>query len=206
MFSRPITIAAGCAVFALAAACGGTGDHASVAGDGGTESAAPSASPSDPPGHTASPEVGGQASAACGIATLRAKLTLAGAAAGNRYAQLVLTNTGAAPCHTYGYPGLKLTGGGNPPTKAIRVTETGTPVHLTLNPGAAAWTRLHWGAAPGSGDHQSGACQPTAKHLWITPPDQRDHLTATWSYGPVCEAGTLYVSPLHKGDHDPGAS
>lgn len=207
MFTRPIITAAGCAALALAAGCGGSGDHASVAGDR-TRSAAPSTSAS-PDARTASPGTPGRrdhAATACGTATLHAKLTLGGAAAGSRYATLVLTNTGAAPCHTYGYPGLKLTGGGDPPTKAVRVTETGKAVRLILNPGASAWTRLHWGAAPGAGDHQSGTCQPTATHLWITPPDQRDHLTARWSYGPVCERGTLYVSPLHPGDHDPGAS
>lgn len=208
MFSRPIITAAGCAALALAAGCGGSGDHASVAGNGRTRSAVPSTSAS-PDARTASPGTPGQrdqAAAVCGTAALHAKLTLGGAAAGSRYATLVLTNTGAAPCRTYGYPGLKLTGPADPPTKAVRVTETGTPVRLTLKPGASAWTRLHWGAAPGAGDHRSGACQPTAAHLWITPPDQRDHLTAKWSYGPVCERGTLYVSPLHPGDHDPGAS
>lgn len=207
MFSRPIIFAAACAGFALAAGCGGSGDRASAAGDGGTPSAGPS-TPASPGARTASPGSPGprDQAAACGTVTLHAKLTLGGAAAGNRYALLVLTDTGAAPCRTYGYPGLKLTGTGNPPTKAVRVTETGKPVHLTLKPGASAWTRLHWGAAPGAGDHQTGACQPTPAHLWITPPDQRDHLTVKWSFGPVCEHGTIYVSPLHPGDHDPGAS
>lgn len=211
MFSKPTIAAAGCAALALTAGCGGSGDHATIAGNGRTQSAAPSttASPSGASGHTAPPSSPGarnRAASACGTATLRARLSLGGAAAGNRYAVLVLTNTGPVPCRTYGYPGLKLTGAGDPPTKAVRVTETGSPVHLTLKPGASAWTRLHWGAAPGAGDHQTGACQPTATHLWITPPDQRDHLTAKWSYGPVCQRGTLYVSPLHPGDHDPGAS
>ena len=203
MFSRPIiAVAAGCAALALAAGCGSGGDNASVTG-GGDASASGSATPFATP---SAPGVKDQAAAACGTATLKARLTMGGAAAGNRLAALVLTNTGATPCHTYGYPGLKLTGGGDPPTKAVRGTETGKPERITLKPGTSAWSRLQWGTVPGTGDKQGGDCQPTAAALWVTPPDQRDHLTTAWSFGPVCERGTITVNPLRPGDHDPRAA
>ena len=198
---KPIIAAAACAALALAAGCGEGGDRATVAGDGGGSASAT-------PPTTASPSAPGarnEPTPPCGTATLRATLSLTGAAAGNRYALLVLTNTGSAPCRTYGYPGLNLTGADAPPTKTVRKPETGKPERITLKPGASTWTRVHWGAAPGTGDHQSGDCQPTATSLQITPPDQRDHLRAKWTYGPVCERGTLYVSALHPGDHDPNA-
>lgn len=207
MFSRPIVaVAAGCAALALAAGCGNGGDKASVTG-GGNDAASGSATPS---ATSSAPAPGAQDRAAsapaCGTATLKARLTLGGAAAGNRFATLVLTNTGSAPCHTYGYAGLKLTGGGDPPTKAVRSTEVGKPRRITLKPGKSAWSRLQWGNVPGPGDHQNGDCQPTATSLWITPPDQRDHLTAKWPFGPVCERGTINVNPLRPGDHDPRAA
>lgn len=205
MFSRAIiAVAAGCAVLALVAGCGNGGDNASVTGGDATASgsATPSATSSAP-----APGAQDQAAvAACGTATLKARVTMGGAAAGNRFGTLVLTNTGSAPCHTYGYPGLKLTGGGNPPTKVSRGTETGKPKRVMLKPGKSAWSRLQWGTVPGTGDQQSGDCQPTAAALWVTPPDQRDHLTTTWSFGPVCERGTITVNPLRPGDHDPRAA
>lgn len=203
MFSRPvIAVATGCAALMLAAGCGSDGDDASVTtggknGRSAPASAKPSATAHGDPDHGAS---------ACGTAALRARLTLNGAAAGNRFATLVLTNTGAAPCRTYGYAGLRLTGGGDPPTKTKRSTETGKPERVTLKPGKSAWSRLQWGTVPGAGDHQNGDCQPTATGLWVTPPDQRAHLAVNWSYGPVCERGTVNVNPLRPGDHDPRAA
>lgn len=207
MVSRPIiAVAAGCAALALTAGCGANGDNASVT-SGDTGGSSPSATPSAP---SSAPAPGASdhaaATQACGTATLRAKLTMGGAAAGNRFAALVLTNTGAAACHTYGYVGLKLTGGGDPPTKVVRSTEVGKPLPITLKPGKSAWSRLHWGNVPGTGDRQSGDCQPTATTLWVTPPDQRDHLTVKWTLGPVCEQGTINLNPLRRGDHDPRAA
>lgn len=212
MVSRPvIAAAAGCAVLALAAGCGNGGDTTS-ANSGGNETASTPASPAPPFAPSSAPASGTQdhaasaSASACGTATLKARLTLGGAAAGNRFAALVLTNTGSAPCHTYGYVGLKLTGGGNPPTKVVRSTEVGKPHRIVLKPGKSAWSRLHWGNVPGPGDQQSGDCRPTATGLWVTPPDQRDHLTVKWSLGPVCEGGTINLNPLRRGDHDPRAA
>ena len=212
MFSRPIiAVAGGCAALALlASGCGDGRDHASVAGPGGP-SGAPTATVTGHggAGPSAAGSTGGKMAAApCGTATLRARLDAnPGAAAGNRFAALVLTNTGSAPCRTYGYVGLKLAGGGDPPTRVVRGRDGGpAPRHLTLKPGASAWTRLQWGVVPGHGDRPSGPCRPTATGLWVTPPDQRTHLTVPWKNGPVCEGGTIHVTPLRPGDHDPRAA
>src|SRR5262245_39746048 len=99
MVSRPvIAVAAGCAVLARRAGCGNGGDTTSATG---SESASDSPKPS---AASSAPASGAQdhaaATSACGTATLKARLTLGGAAAGNRFAALVLTNTGSAPCHT----------------------------------------------------------------------------------------------------------
>lgn len=199
MFSRPVIAIAALAL--LTAGCGTSGDNASVTTGNGPGGGSPgsSATPSAP----ATAAQDRAAPATCGTATLRARLSLNGVAAGNRFATLVLTNKGSAPCHTYGYVGLKLTGGGDPPTKAVRTDEVGPPKRVTLKPGRSAWARLQWGAVSGTGDEQTGDCQPTAKSVWVTPPDQRDHLTVKWSYGPVCERGTIRVNPLRPGSHDP---
>lgn len=214
MFSRPIiAVAGGCAALALlASGCGNGSDHASVAGPGGSpgapsttatghDDAAPSGMPSTGGGKAGDP-------APCGAATLRARLdTNPGAAAGSRFAALVLTNTGSAPCRTYGYVGLKLAGDGDPPTHVVRGRDGGpAPRRVMLKPGASAWTRLQWGVVPGQGDRQTGRCRPTATRLWVTPPDQRTHLTVPWRGGPVCQAGTIHVTPLRPGDHDPRAT
>ncbi|HEY3685045.1 MAG TPA: DUF4232 domain-containing protein [Streptosporangiaceae bacterium] len=201
MFSRPIiAVAGGCAAVALlASGCGtGGGDSTTVTTSPGPASSAPTGSAGGAKGSAAN---GG--TSACGTSALRARLSMGGVAAGNRFGTLVLTNTGPAACHTYGYPGLQLTGGGNPPTHATRESADGPPKRVTLKPGGSAWSRLQWGAVAGTGDKQTGDCQPTAADLRVTPPDQRAFLTVKWSYGPVCERGTIRVDPLRPGDHDP---
>jgi hypothetical protein len=203
MFSRPIiAVAGGCAAVALlASGCGASGgDNTSV-----TTSRSPANGASTGPGGGAGStgSASKNATAACGTSALRARLTMGGVAAGNRFGTLVLTNTGSAACHTYGYVGLKLAGGGDPPTNATRESGDGAAKRVTLKPGGSAWSRLQWGAVAGTGDKQSGDCQPTAANLRVTPPDQRALLTVKWSYGPVCERGTIRVDPLRPGDRDP---
>ncbi|WP_314173614.1 DUF4232 domain-containing protein [Streptomyces winkii] len=120
-------------------------------------------------------------------------------AAGNRYADLVLTNSSSAACRTQGWPGLQLTGedGEKIPTDAVR--DHSTPSEpITLSPGGRASARLHWTVVPGKDDPADGKC-PGPAALRVIPPDQRTAKSAAWKMGEVCGAGQIDVRPLLPG-------
>jgi hypothetical protein len=128
----------------------------------------------------------------CHTSELTGSLTGADAGAGQRYLTLVLRNTGGETCTIDGYGGVGLVDarGAALPTDQIRVASP-APALLTLRPGASASSVLHWTVVPGSGDAQTGDCQPTAATLRVIPPDETDALSIAWTGGPVCQGGTL---------------
>jgi hypothetical protein len=136
----------------------------------------------------------------CTTSSLSAALRMAGPGAGNRYAFLTLTNRSAAPCRMYGYVGLGLIGAdGRPlPTQVARLAPQ-PPASITLPPGGSAYTRLHWTVVAGVGEPEQGPCRPTPSRLWVTPPDERSHLTIPWSLGEVCGSGKISVIPVTAG-------
>jgi hypothetical protein len=117
------------------------------------------------------------------------------AGAGQRYATLLLRNTGGRTCTVHGFGGLGLAGAGGAalPTKQARVGGPATTV--SLGPGATARSDLHWGAVNGPGDAPAGDCQPTPTALRVIPPDETDALSVAWTFGPVCEGGTIEQHP-----------
>lgn len=145
------------------------------------------------------------ASPRCGTAMLSARFLIQGPAAGHRYAALVLTNSANLACRTSGYPGMQLVAasGAPIPTKLVRMVHT-EPLRITLYPGESAWTLLRWSVVPAPGEPQHGPCEPTPKNAWVTPPDERSHLTGPWVLGFVCEHGTIQLSPLAPGDGPAG--
>jgi hypothetical protein len=134
----------------------------------------------------------------CQTGQLSAQLTNPDAGAGQRYLTLVYTNNSAKDCTMFGFPGLQLVGSGNPPTNVVRNPLPKTLVTLPAN-GGHAYTVLHWGAVPGSGDSMSGDCQPDPSQVKLTSPNATSSLTQPWTYGPVCEMGTIDVNPMSSG-------
>lgn len=142
----------------------------------------------------------GSGSGRCATSMLSAALRAAGPAAGNRYAFLTLTNRSAAPCRVYGYVGLGLIGSDGRPlaTQVVRLAPP-QPASITLRPGGSAYTRLHWSVVAGPGEPQHGPCRPAPGQVWVTPPDERSHLTIAWSLGEVCGSGRVSTTPLTAG-------
>jgi hypothetical protein len=95
----------------------------------------------------------------------------------------------------YGFGGLGLAGAGGTalPTKQVRAG--GPPTTVSLAPGATVRSALHWGSVNGPGDPPTGACQPTPTTLRVIPPDETDPLSLAWTFGPVCEGGTIEQQP-----------
>ena len=136
----------------------------------------------------------------CHTSQLDGRVHMLGAAAGNRYAALVLTNTSGVACRTYGFVGLQLTGasGTKLPTTVVRETSP-KPHEITLGPGRSAWTRIHWTVASGTGEPDTGPCEPQPARLLVIPPDERTQLDAAWPSGSVCERGKIFVTALSLG-------
>lgn len=154
-------------------------------GGSGSTSEAPSPTPGGP--------------ARCAATVLRGTMQPKDSAAGNRYADLVVTNTGTMPCTLYGYGGLQLLGAdGKPlPTTALR-DEPPRPTLIVLAPGGHAAKLLHWGVVPTGNEPPDKPCQPTPTTLSIIPPDETQPFTVTWDLGPVCAAGTIHGSAYYK--------
>jgi hypothetical protein len=139
-----------------------------------------------------------QPNTTCQANQLSANLTNPQAGAGQRYLTLVFTNTSSKDCTMFGFPGLQLLGPGNPPTNVVRSNKPKVLIGLQAN-GGQAFTTLHWGAIPGTGDSQMGNCQPEPNQIKLTSPNAFGSLQQPWTYGPVCEKGTIDVDPMAAG-------
>jgi hypothetical protein len=136
----------------------------------------------------------------CHTGDLSVRVTGGDGGAGQRYAGVVLTNTSSRTCTVYGYIGVALSGPHGPaPTDLIR--DPGDRRHVTLRPGGAAATSLHWTAVPGGGE--GPYCGPRTTTLEVTPPDETTQTSVPWSYGGVCQHGELHTVPLVAGASPP---
>jgi hypothetical protein len=122
-----------------------------------------------------------------------------GAASGNRYVAIVLTNTGTADCTLDGYPGVQLVAADGTPVPTWVVQGLTPPAVVTLAPGTSAWSRAQFGANPDPGDSPTWPCQPIAAAAQVSPPGQTDAQVITWSYGPVCEQGRIRAEAFRAG-------
>jgi Protein of unknown function (DUF4232) len=136
----------------------------------------------------------------CTTATLSGAIRPLDSAAGNRYAEIVLTNRGEGTCVINGYGGVGLLGAGGRALPSRQDRDTSVPgAPVTLRPGATAMSRLHWGAVNSVGDSQTGQCQPTPTTLTVIPPDERTALRIAWTLGPVCDRGRLEQQAYRAG-------
>ena len=161
-----------------------------AASSAGSRPSAPKSYPaSSPP-----PERGSR----CATDVLRGSLELADAAAGNRYARLVVTNTGPAACTLRGHHGFQLLGPGDEmlPTDVQWTDNPGTAL-VTLAPGASAASNLRWSAVPAAGDATSGPCRPEPVKAQAIPPDETTPVVVDWTFGPVCAGGRIEISAFY---------
>jgi hypothetical protein len=199
-------LVAGIAVTALGAlaACGNGSPAAqapatvTVTQSAGAQPAAGASSPAS--GGPERPEsVKNDATPKCSAATLKGEITSGDAAAGNRYAKLVVTNTGKAACTLYGYGGLALanTSGAGQPTRLTRALDP-KPALVSLQPGQKATKNLHWGAVADGTEPTSGPCEPESSGINVIPPDETQPFAVRFGFGSVCEHGTIDGSAYYK--------
>jgi hypothetical protein len=135
----------------------------------------------------------------CSTADLSAQLKGGGAGAGQRYATIVLTNTSGRTCTVHGYGGMALLGapGQGVPTD-LRRNASPAPTTVTLVPGASARSLLHWAVIPATNENQM-VCEPTAVTTVVTPPNQTTAALRPWTFGMVCQHGTIYQNAYVPG-------
>jgi len=152
--------------------------------------------PAPPSAPTATPR--------CHTGDLSATLRALGAGAGQRYAALVLTNSSGHACEVYGYVGMLLLDGNRQPvpTNVVRRASP-APQVVTLTPGQAAYSQLHWTVVPGTGDAQSAQCEPQPVFVEVTPPDETTQLVTPWNMEVVCLRGRIDVTALAAGTGPP---
>ncbi|HEV7210771.1 MAG TPA: DUF4232 domain-containing protein [Blastococcus sp.] len=173
-----------------------TGRSATTAGTTAatTGSTGPAGSTSSTSGSRSTATAGGGPGTVdrCHTSELTGSLVPGSPGAGQRYATLVLRDTGGQRCTIHGYGGLGLVGadGHALPTTQVRAPSP-APATVLLAPGGTVSSQLHWSVVPGPGDSQSSACQPTPTTLRVIPPDETDALSVRWDQGPVCSKGTI---------------
>jgi hypothetical protein len=120
------------------------------------------------------------------------------AGAGQIEYALTLTNTSQATCYVRGVPRATLLGvsAGALPTH-VTAAGGGGPTQVVLEPGASAVAHARFSPdVPGEGDSQSGACQPQAHTLQVSPNGGGVTDAAVRPATSVCERGTLNFETL----------
>ncbi len=140
------------------------------------------------------------AAAACGGGDLSGSFSAVpgSAGAGQITYTLHLTNTSAVPCFVTGLPQLQLLDakGTQLPTN-VRAAQAGqaTGAKIILQPGESAASDARFSPdVPGTGDQQSGACEPTASQVQVTATGGGTFIVALSPPTAVCERGTLSMS------------
>ena len=178
-------------------AVGGSDDSSSS--DTTTTSSSTTTSTSSPVSTTAPPvATTAKPNNTCQAGQLAAHVNDPDSGAGQRYSKLVFTNNSSKDCTMFGFPGLQLLGPGNPPTNVVRNNKPKILVTLQAG-GGQAYTTLHWGVVPGSGEPVMGDCEPNPNQIKLTSPNAFGSLTQPWTFGPVCEHGTIDIDPMAPG-------
>jgi hypothetical protein len=152
---------------------------------------------------TAPPTAAGLASCPTGGLRITVDASQADGAAGSTYYPLDFTNTSAAPCALYGYPGVSLVtaaaaDGAQIGAAAARNPEFG-PAQVRLEPGGQAHAWLQVAAA---GNYPASTCQPATAHgLRVYPPGQTEPGYVRQDF-PACAgdgARLLTIMPVRGG-------
>ncbi|TDD93447.1 DUF4232 domain-containing protein [Actinomadura rubrisoli] len=125
-----------------------------------------------------------------------------GAGAGHRYADLVLANDSDNTCSLQSYVSLRLLDAKGKPLPTRVVHLPGKPKLVTLEPFERAVTRMDWSVVPTGDEPVDRPCQPTAASLDVDLPHSTPEPgwnVVAWNYGPVCNKGTINISPILAG-------
>jgi hypothetical protein len=209
------------ALAVLATGCGSSSGSGGSSSSASTGSSGPQASTSPatssatssataPASASAVPATSSQATsphaagpAPCATTDLQVKLGASSGAAGSVYQPIDFTNTGAAACTLYGYPGVSLATT-HPPSQigaAAARNPSPPPKQVTLASGAVAHAVVQVTFA---GNYPASTCGPTpASALLVYPPNQKTPVSLPYrSTG--CSSTKITI--LHVNVVQPGTS
>lgn len=170
---------------------------------GGGESATPSPGSkpgASSPGGTAGagkPTTTGSSTDRCHTSQLRASIGRGSPGAGQRNFPIVLTNTSSRTCTLHGFPGAGFVNAGGGRVGADPVRTGGAGSLFRLAPGRSAWAGLSF-----SSPDMTGATTARPATIVVTPPDERDGLSARWTGGEIPTGGnasTIKITSLTPG-------
>ena len=123
-----------------------------------------------------------------------------GGGAGQIEYDLTLRNISEATCSISSPPNAVLldAAGDALPTHVIGVYGSGPTIDLTAGSSAKAAARFS-PDVPGTGDRQTGPCQPKASKLELTPAGSATTIVPIKPPTSVCEQGTLQFGPFSRG-------
>ena len=160
------------AVFIAGCNSSSSSSSAAAGASAAASASAPANGATSAPSAPAAAGAGAPAVAACTTTDLKVSTgNGGGGAAGSFYSFIDFTNTSAAACTLYGYPGVSLTAssGGQLGAAATRSTTTAAKP-VTLAPGATANASLR---TTDPTVYPAGRCQPaTPAYLKVYPPNQ----------------------------------
>ena len=173
---------------------GAAGSQMQVAGAG--SSAAPTAPPTVP-------GLGGLT--VCRSAALKVTVdsSQAGGAAGSAYYPVNFTNTSAAACGLYGYPGMSFVTAAGGAGRQIGAAAQRDPAFAKLSVRLPAGGVAHaWLQVAQAGNYPASACQPVTAHwLRVFPPGDTaaSYVDVSFSACATASAHLLTVTPVRSG-------
>jgi hypothetical protein len=123
------------------------------------------------------------------------------AGAGHISYRLTIKNKTAHKCFVEGQPKVRLLDRHGHSLPSHVVATGGTAHKVVIAPGHTAFADARFSPdVPGSGDHQTGKCQPTAFRARISPrPGGGKTVVPVSPHTSVCEQGTMQFRPFHHG-------
>ncbi len=189
-----LTIGAGACASSGSTAKTTTGSSTSTSTNA-TTAPSTSAQPTAPGGRTTTaPPTTTAGSTRCKAGQLTGRATATGAAAGNRYVTVVLTNTADSPCTLQGYPGVSLADASGTRIGQPAQREAGaTPGRVTL----AASTGKASFLVHTTADVNGTGCQPPSTTINVIPPNDTGTVHVAGAVT-VCGDG-FWVTPVVAG-------
>lgn len=131
----------------------------------------------------------------CTAQQLTGRVETVDAGAGQRHANLIVTNESLEPCTLWGFGNLELLDrtGAKVPTQADRNLDP-KPALVPLAPKGRAVKTLQWTVVATGDEPAEGPCQPPATSVRVTPPDQAETFDVDFDFGSVCDHGRLATS------------
>jgi hypothetical protein len=136
----------------------------------------------------------------CTAASLSGTIEAMESAPGNRYARLIVQNTGKQTCTLQGYGNIELLNATKQPipTKVERNLNPVTTL-VRLDPDGTSSKILHWSVVATGDEPTEGPCQPQASAINVKPPDEIDPFQVSYEFGPVCDHGRIETSAYYPG-------